>query len=395
MSNPRSPLLAALVRANQLTAAERAQLAELIQPCPIRQFTEAVEACGFTGAGYQELNPVLARPGGGSAAAMFHFLTVGHRHLWSAPGGELLQGLRELMQCPVENREYLSQVRGALFVAQMYSPPAQEKLFHSADGAMLDAIREQGGRPFFVVGDSNSRMYVRTEASADGSWPAPLHILCLGGSAMGLANETSTSQYRHRVLQWAERGAGRLVRRGIPVFIKFGGADAAFVWTRRRVKAREIKYSRASYEKFARESVTAYCQFLRVLSTCIDPGQIRLCSLSPPCLADNVWAEVYADVHTRTSGGDYATVVRAFRELEIPDLATRTTLYAIYNEFLQEGCRALGLTYVDDFSAFIDARGVADVKFYPHHQGADLHLEIEPTRELFVDSIHRHFGAAA
>ncbi len=390
MSTPRSPLLAALVRTNQLTAAERAHLLELIRPLTIQQFTDAVEACGFTGAAYLAANADLAETGMTSAAALFHFLTIGYRELRPAPGGELLQGLSALMRCPVENREYLSQVRGALFLAQMYRRETQEQLSSHPDPGMLDRIRGLGGKPFFVIGDSQSRLYMRTETAADGSWPAPLHLLCLGGSAMGLGNERSTSRNRQRVLQWAEHGCGRLVGEGVPVFIKFGGADCSFVWTQRRVKARQLTLAQSSFPDFARRSVDSYTAFLRLFCTHVDPAHVRVCSLSPPCLEDSVWAEVYVKAHIGTTGGDYEAVLRGFRELELPTLEARTGFYALYNEMLKQMCRELGLTYVDDYTPSLDARGMADPKFYPGHKGADFHLEYAPTCDLFMDRIGEH-----
>jgi hypothetical protein len=366
---------------------QRAQLAALAHPCDVDRLVQAVEACGFDAAAYLAANPdVKADPG----TATWHFLAHGYCESRHAPGGELFQGLTELLACPVDNRDYLKQLCSALYLAQLRQQKNLKELWSLADPAVIDRIRALGGAPYFIVGDSHSQLYARGNVISDGTWLAPLHLFCPGGSAIGLVNDNSRSLYRKRLLRWAH-SAAPIIAGGVPVFLKFGQVDAEFVWAYRRIRDRERAFSMSGYKAFVLESVDAYGRFLRRLRQRIDPAQLRICSIFPPVLSDEAWAKGYVNAHIGRLEGDrdLEALSKSVRELEIPGLATRTLMHDLYNGQLKQLCASHGLRYVDDFEPFLGLSGLVDPSYIPYGKGQDHHVDHVPAGPVITQILER------
>jgi hypothetical protein len=233
---------------------------------------------------------------------------------------------------------------------------------------------------------------VRTGSAGAASWLAPIHILCSGGSARGLANPDSRSNYRTFLLRWAKHGAGRWTRSGVPVFLMFSQVDVEFVWILRRIRERQYSHIASEFERYSQESVQAYESFLRELCGWLDPACLRICAIYPPTLSDGSWAKGYLNAHIGYLEGDREidALAQETSKLQVPDLASRCQMHAEHNERLRQMCADNRLTYIDSFRPFVDASGLVEARFYADHKGEDHHLDYAPTDAIMRDLVTRH-----
>ena len=143
------------------------------------------------------------------------------------------------------------------------------------------------------------------------------------------------------------------------------------------------------FSKFAHKSIAGYGQFISDLTQVVDPRRIRVCSIFPPALSDEAWADGYVNAHVAQLEGmdDLAALKASVRSLETPTQATRTAAHALYNLYLREMCDQMGLTFVDDFTPMLGGDGLLDPKFVAGAKGADHHLEWGPTSVVLPDII--------
>jgi hypothetical protein len=350
-------------------------IASLIDPCPPEVFIAAVKNTGFDEAEYLATYGDLQRAGLQADGALFHFLTTGHKEARRLPGGAPMQGIDRLLDLQVRNTSYLRLIAQRLIGEQLAKKEHKDTLWHNTDQRLIDTLRRTGAVPYFVIGDSHSALYMR-HIFHENHWLVPLHMLCSGGSAMGLGNERSRSNYRHRLLTWAGQASAIGPNFDIPIFLKFGQVDAEFVWIYRRIREGQTHHSTESFEAFAIESISKFAGVIDNLQEHLPKNVIRVCSIFPPILSDGAWRNGYVNAHIGFLEGDRgpAELRAAVRNLEIPDLTTRTHLHTLYNAELQRMCARRGIIFVNDFAPMISPGGAISADYAKGHSGEEHHL---------------------
>src|SRR3954452_5197732 len=118
------------------------------------------------------------------------------------------------------------------------------------------------------------------------------------------------------------------------------------------------RFSLDEFDAFARESVSRYGLFLDALGNIVDPKLLRVCSVFPSALVEARWAERFLAAHRGTPEND-RHLATELQRTEIPDLATRNRLRALYNSHLRCLCEGRGLVFVDDFPPVLDSNGIS------------------------------------
>jgi hypothetical protein len=363
--------------------------------CDVEKLAQIIVAGGFDGYEYVGLWPDLhdLPP----SDALLHLLSDGFRRKRFPPPDphplvrrrELGDSLAALGELPGLRASYLRHLAFHLFACQVRDwRENSQKLLAGYDlGALCRKLRAGGGIPHVVIGDSHAHLMVRA-AFFEKFWLAPLPILCMGASAMGLGSERSRSNYGPQLLHWS--ATLPTIGFDAPVLLKFGQVDAEFVWILRRIRDGIRDFSVDQFRDFAVQSTGRYFAFIDALKVHLAPPLIRVCSLFPPTLSDEAWAQGYVNAHIGFLEGDreLAELAAATRDLEVPDLAMRTQLHALYNAELERLCRERSVAYVDCFTPFLGGDGLVEPSMFSHG-GTDHHLGHQETSSLTGDIIAR------
>jgi hypothetical protein len=357
----------------------------------LTRLIQCVKACGFDEHSYLTQNPGLRQAGFDPPTALSHFLTHGFSEHRDPVCGSMPDGLMALSALAIPDRGYARQLFQCLFFGQLRNPRTAEALWNKVNGEVIDCVRDQGGIPYFIIGDSHTNRYARS-VWFETKWLAPFPMVCHGGSAIGLASKTSRSQYDKRILQWASDLKRSSAKFDVPVFLKFGGIDAEFLWISRRIEKAVHRFTVDEFDTFARTSVAAYGSFLDRLAGVIDRSLLRVCAVFPTVLADADWIDVYLQAH-RGSPENNRRLAEALAQLEIPDFTARTRLRAVYNTHLRDMCAEKNLVFVDDFSPLLGADGNVHRRYVGADSRKDHHLDHDASEEALV-AILRDFVLA-
>jgi hypothetical protein len=343
-----------------------------------------VKDCGFDEQEYLERNN-LDQVGFDSNQALFHFLTEGLDERRSFTCAPLPVGLAGFSSLKLPDRGYAARLFRNLFQGQLSNPATADSIWQSTDGGLIDAILANGGLPYVVFGDSHASHYMRRLWVGD-IWFAPLCFVCNAASARGLANEASLTGHGARILQWARTPGHQ--NHDIPIFFKFGGIDAEYLWILHRLRHGIRQFSIAEFEHFARLSVTRYADLFDQLCQFIDPGRLRICAVFPSALVDSHWIDSFVRFNAGTP--EHAIRLAAeLHEMELPDLLVRTRLRAFYNAILRAMSEAKGLVFVDDFTPMLGQDGILDRRFLPRDPN-DHHLDHTASEKALVTIILTH-----
>src|SRR5436305_14869830 len=103
------------------------------------------------------------------------------------------------------------------------------------------------------------------------------------------------------ILRWARTTESLPFKFDAPVFLKFGGIDAEFLWVRRRIRKGAYRFSLVELDAFARESVSRYRLFPVALGNIVDPNLLRVCSEFLSALVEARWAARFLAAHRGTT----------------------------------------------------------------------------------------------
>ena len=345
-----------------------------------------VKQCGFDGAAYVAANADLQEAGLDPSSAFFHLLAHGVDEQRQVPGDTLPDGLPELAALAIPDQAYARRLFRTLFFGQLENSRTAARLWQGIDGVLIEAIRRMGGVPYFIIGDSHSNHYRRHSSIGD-VWLAPLPMVCHGGSAVRLTGDDAGTPHGSRILRWARTAASLPSEFDVPIILNFGGIDADFFWMWRRLRKRAYRFSIGEFDAWARESVAQYGVFLDTLGSIVDRKMLRISSVFPTAVGDAEWAEQFVHAYQGTPERD-RELATELQKLEIPDLAGRTKLRALYNSHLRRICDDKGLEFIDAFSPFLGSDGLPDSRYLA--LPGDFHLNQEASEELLVELIWRH-----
>jgi hypothetical protein len=231
-----------------------ALLAERTGGLDLNRLIACVKACGFDENSYVANHADLRRAGLDPPQVLLHFLTQGYAEHRNLTCGVLPDGLDGIRSLAPLNRDYIVRLFRSLFFGQARNARTVDRLWHGIDPGLIECLRAMGGRPYVVIGDSHVTRYLR-RTSLDERWLAALPMQCNGGAATRLAAGDSRIGFGARIVQWAGATTGSGHRFDLPVFLKFGGIDAEFLWVRMRIKQEIYRFSIDEFDDFAQGSV--------------------------------------------------------------------------------------------------------------------------------------------
>ncbi len=364
---------------------------ETLTPATGPELMEALAACGFTPAGYLAMHDDLIGRGMQENDALGHYFRFGLHEGRHIPVSPRIDDFLPLLRVPVTDGQARRTLLFQFWTNQ--ERVADETTDWDADITTISAaLFDAGALPYVVLGDSHSHCYSKPMIHDD-VLLAPIHLLCSGGSALGLANAKSRSGYGNAIRDFFSRQASQADRSVVRYLFKFGQVDAEFVSVFRRIQHGQARFAMADFERFARESVTRYEIFLgRVLEIFPHPDRIKVCGIFPPALADATWRTGYVNAHIAflETGQQVESLAEAVRDLEIPDLLTRTHMHALYNGLLQVACARLGLAFINDFTPLLSGAGVVERAWTGGNQGNDHHLAPEALSPIIGALVTTH-----
>jgi hypothetical protein len=331
-------------------------------------------ACGFDAQRYLADHPDLLAAGLDAAGGRFHFLMDGLMEERRILGGPLPTGLDRLAPIAAGDPVYAVMLFRAVFLAQLRNPQTAARLWQVVDPGLIAMIRGYAGLPFIVMGDSHAQHY-RRPSWVGGQWLAPLVFVCPGVSAAELASDAAPSASGQAILDWARGPARRGGRIDVPIILKFGGMDAEFAWTARRIRDRAYRLSMDDFDEFARTSVAHYSTFVDRLAEATGRGLLRVASVFPATLGDAHWVGRCVPL-LAGSPDESRRITDELSRMELSDLRTRTQMRVIYNSHLQSMCASRGLRFIDDFWRLLGPDGVIDPVHTASHGGAHDHVDL-------------------
>ncbi len=165
-----------------------------------------------------------------------------------------------------------------------------------------------------IIGDSHSKYIKITKG---------IHYLCLAGSAKGLNNSNSKSNYNNLILQFVKKMFYTNL-----IFL-FGGVDLEFVFIDKYVKDNNI-----DYEEFNLNVINNYLSFI---TKNFYDKKVTILSVGLPCVDDDNFVKVYIN-----NGGRLLDFENIDPEelknsnLNIPNIFTRTEITIDFNKKLEE-----------------------------------------------------------
>lgn len=242
---------------------------------------------------------------------------------------------------------------------------------------LLEALPAEGAAPIAIVGDSHSTQLVRRSARGD-RWMAPLHLLCTGASARGLANPTAAA------------GAGAKVRAllaaapPMPTVFMFGQVDVEFVHAFKRLESGVSRFDPAGFDAFADETVERYLGFLSEVVPDERRALASIASIFPPALSDAAWRQGYVNAHIADLHGP--TDRTGLAGLEIPSLAERTRLHRLFNGKLATAADKAGFGFLDLFTPLLEGDTVRR-SLLGRARGANHHLGYAASRGAVLEPL--------
>jgi len=352
----------------------------------------ALRECGFDPAAYVAMNDDLALLKMDERQALTHYLNYGIYENRCGPAGFLDGSIKSIAGLRLDDSEMRPYLLNNVIANQARRSVVAEQSWMADVPAVKDALGLANAAPYLVIGDSHSHAYAFAYARHLGqALLVPMLWLCSGGSAIGLGNERSKKRFGRQILNSLRPLSADRAR--VPIFFKFGQVDAEFVWIFKRIRERRQRASMEQFGEFAEESVARYGEFLeKVIALLGTTDSIRVCSIFPPSLSDESWAEGYVNAHIGFLEGDreLADLASAVRELEIPNLWMRTRMHQLYNACLQKKCAQLGILFVDDYSPMISMAGVVRGDLVKPDGGSNHHI-VEELAAPIVGSVIERF----
>jgi hypothetical protein len=349
-----------------------------------RELVSRLHACGFSEADYLARHDDLRRAGFDPPAALDHFLRCGHGEDRFIPCGPFPNGLQDLVDAGLSNPHYARGLFRSVCIGQLQHANTAGRLWRGVGARTIAMVREQGGVPYFAIGDSHTAHYFLDTWIGE-RWLAPLIMVCPGATAGGLANFGAKSQAGLDILRWAQTEAKHL---DVPIILKFGGIDTEFAWIWHMIRNDLRRSSMAAFEPSCRDALARYGRFLDMLTDIAGPRHLWICSVFPAILRDNAWVAGFLRAHALTPDRD-KRLADSLARLEIPSLAERTGMRGYFNHGLRALCAVKSVRFIDDFAPFVGAKGVVDARFLGAHGGADHHLDVSASRDILVSIVEK------
>ncbi len=370
--------------------------ADLCAPVPANEFIGHLLRTGFSPEGYRDAFPDLAVLRFNPTDALAHFFRYGLHERRVAPLNLDRSALVALSRLPLRDTGFkaalLASLAGHLFdnVAHPFATPITERW------PAIQELTRAGAIPYFVAGDSHSHQFALTGAR-DPDWLLPIHMLCTGGSASGLANQRSRSGYGSLLRQAVAVIETLPNAQTVPFLLQFGQVDIEFVYHFQRVRDGRRRLDLDDYRAFCDRTLQRYIRFLSGLFDAPRRAHVYLVSVFPPALSDAAWAEGYlnGDIAHRESVKDLETLAAGIRGLQIADLRQRTDIHAYFNARLADACNRLGFGFIDGSTRLLGPDGLADQAFLIELSGgANHHLNYMTTYNTNVELLWEVFSAA-
>jgi hypothetical protein len=326
----------------------------------------------------------------------------------TAPADLFLAMLAEIHQTAVGSRAHVMALTSACACAflnrKLFRDPdvvggtpreAADK-YSDEDLVTMVVCREFGAIPYFVFGDSHSRLYQHPGLSFDDAWLLPISVTCSGGSARGLSNAASNLRYGDRLRRFFARIAPA-VADGVACFFKFGQVDLEYLFPYKTALNGRRAFAENEFGTYGEETIARYLDYLDDLV----PHRLRqrtfVCSVSLPALADGAWRDVCAEgllAFMKVSPEQDGRLRGLFGSLQVPDIRLRSRLHLDFNARLKVAAEAKGFQFVDDAQLFLDhdTGKVRDVHIV-RGGGRDVHIDrTEPSLALIAPVIRRLAG---
>lgn len=209
-----------------------------------------------------------------------------------------------------------------------------------------------------ITGDSHSN-YIMFNNST--------HLLCSAGSAKGLNNPQSISQYNNIIIDNIKNNNYS------NLFFLFGGVDVDFCFIHKYFKNNNI-----DYKEFNLEVIYNYLNFIKHIKAIYNDKKITILSIGLPCLDDTHLKDGLLNGHINClENQDINILKQNLLNCELPDIYKRTKITLDFNEKLKEEIGKLNdpdINYLDVTTFTYDSqlKRIKDEHFTRHdHHNLD------------------------
>ena len=193
------------------------------------------------------------------------------------------------------------------------------------------------------------------------------------GSAMGMNNPQSVSQYHSRFIK--ERND---VPEKEPIVLKFGQVDADFVYYMKLAKQSDLRF-----DEFAKDSVSKYTHFIKHY---VLPRKVTVLSIYPPFVSEQHHRYSLCNLNTFTDRKFFLEFRSALLRMKIPSLKERVEYNTCYNHYLRRMCAELNIPFIDVFTPLMDTVTSLPKYINPNY---DHHLCEEEGKRLVSEVVSR------
>lgn len=370
-------LLSATDIANVLSSPEDAELKT--------EILEDFRAMGFSSSKYLEHYSDLMRENFNEIDSLKHYVRHGFKEGRIFPFNVNVNDIMKIKICRSGKFSYDMGIIKTIVNKYFQIPENKEFRDWQCPLPMaVDSYQSMGIKPYIMIGDSHSQAY-RFCFEHKNQLIAPIHYICMAGSAGGLINKNSRSGYGVSISNYIEKNGEFIATNQIPVLLKFGQVDAEFVYFFRVMMSESFEFSFSDYIDFVEGVVGKYERFIVNLMDAEGVGGLlRVVSCFPPALSDVAWKTGYLNARIARFESDLEgdTLKEKIKNVKIPNIFLRTRMHKIFNAYLQIMCAKIGVEYINDFDMCVSnsnycGERVSTVRdsLIKSHKGSDHHLD--------------------
>jgi hypothetical protein len=246
------------------------------------------------------------------------------------------------------------------------------------DIALMLACRDAGAIPYFVFGDSHSRLYQHPGLSFDDGWLLPISVTCSGASARGLINPASNLRYGDRLRRFLGR-IDPFLAEGTACFFKFGQVDLEYLYPYRWAQGGPVQWAEEDFRRYTAETIARYIGYLDAEIPRDRRDRTFVCSASLPAVSDTAWRDVCTEgllAFMQASPAETRALQDGFAALTVPDIRLRSRLHIDFNARLKTAAEDAGFPFFDDAAPFWDEDRQTIAQIYAvAGKGRDVHMD--------------------
>ncbi|MDE8349653.1 MAG: hypothetical protein POG74_09255 [Acidocella sp.] len=349
---------------------------------------KVLEYSGFDQLTFFESNQDFKTHFHSALRATCHFLAMIKSERRPFPINLCVEGMRAISSLKCYDRDIVMSLLASLCDSAFDMGPFPNTQAFKKCLLTCQSMREYGGQPYFIFGDSHSRLYRRSGTRSE-KWLLPIHVCFTAGSAIGLRNPTSKTGYGETLKQVFEIMKEIEAFGSTKIFLQFGQVDVEFLHPFRRIMNEEIEFKAQEFQIFCETTIEAYINFLTVIIPDGHKSLVYIVGIFPPALNDDILQAGYTHPHISEIENvtENEALKNSLSKLQWPNKIERTKNHAYFNNELKIAAIKAGFKFISDFDEFLNKQKNLAENFIAFSKGQDHHLDFKPSEMVIEKSL--------